>query len=175
MDIYEVLKADHDKLKPLLNKLVQATEANQETTRILSQIRDELVPHSRAEEAVFYNSLREIDAAKGEVQHSYTEHMEAETLLRTLQGLNKINADWTKAAQKLKDALEHHIEEEEGRVFSAAKKVLLDEEARQMSDAFQRLKPEIQEQGFMQNTLDMIANMMPKRFAGPLRSMNKQS
>lgn len=173
MLIYEALKKDHDALKPLLARLVKSSQADEETrSQLINQIRDELVPHSRAEEAVFYNSLRTIDATKDLVMHGYEEHMEAEGLLRALQGMELIGADWEKTAKKLKDALEHHIQEEEERIFTAAQQVLIDEEARQMTTAFEQLKPEVREQSFMQNTLDMIANIMPKRFAGPLRSFN---
>lgn len=174
MDIYQALKKDHDKLKPLLAQLVKASEVNEDTKAVLEQIRDELIPHARAEEAIFYNSLREIDSAKDLVSHGYTEHAEAETILRSMQAMSSIGIEWTKAAEKLRDALEHHIAEEEGRIFSAARQVLLEEEARQMATAFERLKPEIREQGFMQNTLDMVANMMPQRFSEKLRSFNSR-
>lgn len=170
MDIYQALTNDHDKLKPLLDQLVHATEVNDETRDLIEEIRDELIPHARAEEAIFYNSLRQIDGAKDVVMHGYGEHAEAEMLLRSIQVMDKVNADFTKAAEKLRDALNHHIAEEEGRIFTVARQVLADEETRQMADAFERLKPEVKEQGFMKNTLDFVANVMPSRFAEPLRS-----
>jgi hemerythrin superfamily protein len=171
MLIYEALKKDHDALKPLLDRLVQSADADDATRMaLIGQIRDELVPHSRAEEAVFYNSLRSIDETKDLVMHGYAEHMEAETMLRALQGQEAIKADWTTTAQKLRDALLHHIEEEEGRIFESARQVLADEEAVAMAEAFEQMKPEVREGGFMQNTLDLIANVMPQRFATPLRN-----
>ncbi len=173
MQIYEALKKDHDTLKPLLAQLVNAGgESAEVRSQLIDQIRDELVPHSRAEEAVFYNSLRQIDEVSDLAWHGYTEHAEAEAMLRTLQVMDKVNADWTAIATKLKEALEHHIAEEEGKIFNAAKQVLADEEAEMMATAFEQLKGEVQEQSFMQNTLDMIANMMPTRFADKLRSFN---
>jgi hemerythrin-like domain-containing protein len=128
MLIYDVLKKDHDKLKPLLAELVQMGESEadaEDREKLITQIRDELIPHSRAEEAVFYNSLRSIDASKDVVMHAYGEHVEAEGLLRTLQAMEMINADWTAIARRLKDALEHHIKEEETTVFDAARQVLV--------------------------------------------------
>jgi hemerythrin superfamily protein len=171
MNIYDALKKDHDGVKELLQRLVGSADADHETrSQLIAKIRDELVPHSRAEEAVFYNSLRTIDESKDLVAHSYQEHMEAEALLRTLQGMDAVNADWTKIARKLKDALEHHIEEEEGKIFSAAKQLLADEEAVAMGQVFEQMKPEIREEGFMKTTFDMIVNTMPPRFVEPLRS-----
>lgn len=172
MLIYEALKKDHDKVKDLLERLVHSADADDHARKnLIKQIRDELVPHARAEEAVFYNSLRTIDEAKELVSHGYQEHMEAETLLRTLQGMEGIGADWTKTAKKLKEAVEHHIEDEEGKIFSAAKQLLVDEEAEMMAQAFEQMKPEVRDGGFMQNTLDMIANVMPDRFSAPLRGL----
>jgi hemerythrin-like domain-containing protein len=173
MLIYEALKKDHDKLKVLLNDLVGAADASEETrNNLIQQIRDELIPHARAEEAVFYNPLKEIDGTQSIVMHGYAEHMEAETILRTLQAMNAVNVEWTALAKKLKDGIEHHIAEEENEIFAAAQQVLAVEEAELMADAFEKLKPEIRKGGFMQNTLDLIANLMPERLAAPIRSFN---
>ncbi len=176
MLIYEALKKDHDTLKPLLDQLVNASSLDDESrTSLINQIRDEIVPHARAEEAVFYNSLASIDASKGIVTHSYGEHMAAETMLRTLQGLDKVGLEFETLAKQFRDSVLHHIQEEETRVFAEARQVLLDEEARLMADAFEKMKPEVREQGFMKNTLNMIANMMPQRFASPLRSFTSKN
>src|SRR5687768_4755652 len=111
MLIYDVLKKDHEKVKQLLERLVHSADAD-DTTRanLITQIRDELIPHARAEERVFYNSLRSIDQAKDLVRHGYQEHMEAESLLRMLQVQDKVNMDWSTNAKKLRDAVLHHIE-----------------------------------------------------------------
>jgi hemerythrin-like domain-containing protein len=171
MLIYDALKKDHDTLKPLLERLVNSADADAPTRKkLIEQIRDELIPHARAEEAVFYNSLRTIDGAKELVAHGYTEHMEAEAMLRTLQAMEMVDANWTKVAKKLKDGIEHHIEEEEGKIFTAAKQVLAEEEAEVMADVFETMKPEIREGGFVSNTMEMIVNMMPVRFSEPLRA-----
>ncbi len=171
MLIYDALKKDHDKVKELLATLVTSSQADEDTrTSLIQKIRDELVPHARAEEAVFYNSLRSIEPAKDLVKNAYGEHLEAESLLRTLQGMEAADMNWKKTALKLKEAVEHHIREEEGSVFSAAKQLLIEEEARMMGEAFERMKPEIREGSFVQNTVEMVANMMPERFAKPLRS-----
>lgn len=165
MDIYQALKNDHDALKPLLAQLVESTQNNDDTKALLDQIRDLLVPHARAEEAILYNSLRALDASKDVVAHAYAEHTKAETTLHALRGMAAINIEWTTAAKKLQEDLEHHIAEEESRVFDAARQVLLEGEAEQMAEAFEHMKPEIKEQGMMKNTAELIANMMPKRFS----------
>lgn len=171
MLIYEVLRKDHDKLKGLLNQLVQLNSGDEDDlVKILDQIDDELIPHARAEESVFYNSLRSIESARPLVLHGYEEHMEAEMLLRDLQVKTEIDADFKKGARKLKHAIEHHIMDEEDKIFDAAKQLLTESEAQMMADAFEELKPQVRESSTLQRTLDVVANLMPARFAGPLRT-----
>jgi hypothetical protein len=171
MQIYEALKNDHDKVKKLLNELVSMDfEDKDHAEAIIDLIRDELIPHSRAEEAVFYNSIRAVDTAKGLVWHGYEEHIMAEGLLRALQGMSKVDADFRGVARKLKAALEHHIHEEETKIFSAAQELFTEEEAEVMCEAFEDLKPQVKEEGILQTSLDLIANVMPPRLAGPLRT-----
>jgi hemerythrin superfamily protein len=176
MLIYDALKKDHDTVKGLLERLVGSADADKEArNQLINQIRDELVPHARAEEAVFYNSLREIEETKDLVAHGYQEHVMAEGLLRTLQVADKVDVGWQQTARKLQDAILHHIEEEEGKIFSAARQVLAIEEAEAFGDAFEQMKPQVREEGFMQNTIDMITNLMPQRFVGGFKNLLSRS
>lgn len=164
MQIYDSLKKDHDTVKQLLSQLISLN--NNETDQksaLIAKIRDELIPHSRAEEAVFYNSMRLLDETKDIALHGYREHLEAETLLRTLQLQDLTNMQWKETAYKLKKSLEDHIEEEEGEMFTAAQSLFTGEEAVVLNEVFQKMKPEIKEEGLMMNTLEMMKNMMPPR------------
>lgn len=164
MVIYDELKKDHATVKNLLGKLIATDKEDSKTWKALvKQISEELIPHSRAEEAVLYNTLREIPNAKSIVAHSYQEHMMAEGLLRSLQVMETFDINSINTAKKLKEALEHHIAEEEGRVFSAARQVFTEEEAVGMGEAFLKLKPELKGESFMRNTVELISNLMPER------------
>lgn len=102
--------------------------------------------------------------------HGYKEHMEAEGYLRTLQAQSKLVGDWKKTAIKLKESLEHHIEEEEGKIFSMSRQLFTQQEAEMMCEAFMELKPKSRDQGMMKNTMDLVANLMPPRFTSSLRT-----
>ncbi|MBX3022268.1 MAG: hemerythrin domain-containing protein [Bdellovibrionales bacterium] len=176
MDIYQALVKDHRKVQDLLNVLVNLDESDSDVRKELTdKIRDELIPHSRAEEAVFYNSIRAINTAQDLVWHGYEEHMQAEALLRTLQAAEKIDVGFKKTAEKLREALNHHIQEEEERIIPVARQLFTEDEARVMCEAFEEMKPEVREEGIVQTTLDMIANMMPPRLAAPLRTFTLKS
>ena len=121
---------------------------------------------------VLYNTLRSLDATHKAVAHAYKEHLEAETLLRKLQMKDKIDSDWKETAVKLKEALEHHIADEEGRIFTAAKSVLSESEVEMMGKAFEQLKPGIQKESIVGTTMDLVVNMMPPRFTSTFRKNN---
>src|SRR5258708_6223516 len=124
MTIYELLKQDHQKLKGLLDQLVEFSESKRDGWQgVIDRIRDALIPHVRAEEAVFYNSIREADPNNGLITHAFTEHAMAETELRTLQAMKMIDVNWTQLATKFRHDILHHAEAEESKIFSAAQKL----------------------------------------------------
>ena len=170
MNIYKALHADHEKVKELLTELVSLGE-NDEADRgdLIERIRDEIIPHARAEESVLYNSMRALDGDKKVVFHGYQEHMEAEALLRTLQVADKIDMGWKATAQKLKESLEHHIQEEEEDIFAEARELFSAEEAEMLGQAFESIKPQIRDESFVKNSMDMVMNMLPLRVSALLR------
>lgn len=172
MTIFEALRNDHLKVTRLVNELIMLEEGDEIRKDLIEQIRDELIPHARAEESVFYNPLRSIEQAKDLVRHGYKEHMEAESLLRLLQVKDKVDMDWKSTAQKLRQALAHHIQEEEGEIFTVAKKYITNEEAVMMAEAFEKLKPEVREEGFMGTSMELVANLMPPRFSAAIRDQH---
>lgn len=166
MTIYEALKKDHRKVQTLLSELVSLEEKTEKRrSSLIQEIRDELIPHARAEEAVLYNLIRAIDTDKGVVMHGYQEHIEAEMLLRTLQVADKIDAGWKATAKKLQEALNHHIQEEETDIFKAAQSLFTEDEAEMMGESFEDMKPKIRDQNMLETTRDLIVNMLPPRLS----------
>lgn len=173
MNIYQALKEDHEELLGLLDELCSLDKDDDYRFTLIEEIRDNLIPHSRAEESVFYNTLRALNADNKKVMHGYQEHLEAETLLRALQVMDKMNLDWIDTALKLRKALSHHIREEETEIFAIAQEVFSDEESEAMAEAFLELKPKIEEQGFLKNSFDMVRNLMPPRLADKMKDMGE--
>ena len=174
MLIYEALEKDHLKLKTLIDEMIQVGEKNElrRAKLLIEEIRDELIPHSRAEEAVFYNVLSSVDEAQPLVlHHGFQEHIEAEAILRTLQMKEVIDPEWKLLARKFKKAIETHIQEEETEIFDTAKKFITDADAAMMAVAFEQLKPQVQKEGWVKNTLDLVVNLMPPKYAATLRTL----
>ncbi len=164
MMIYEELKKDHKKVLALLDQLIASEKSGPDAwSALVQQIRDELVPHARSEEAILYNALRDLEPSKDTVGHAYSEHAQAEAVLRGLQLSDALDLKWVGAVKQLRESLAHHISEEETRVFSAARAVFSDQEATAMGEAFVQMKPRVREQSFAGNTMEMIANALPAR------------
>lgn len=174
MNIYDILKKDHETVRGLLDQLASAEEAKSRTP-LINKISEELVPHSRSEEWVLYNLLRDLDQSKDVVMHSFQEHVKAETLLRALQVSETVHIKWQSGVEKLREELNHHIEEEEGKVFSAAKKVLSEQEAQLLGKAFQEAKSKVGS-NFLSSQFELLMNLMPQRFRQSfMKHMNEQS
>lgn len=174
MQIYDRLKQDHEEIKELLNELVTLQQDDEYRFVLVQEIQNSLIPHARAEESVFYNTIRAVDADKSIVAHAYREHLEAESLLRMLQVKDKTNMDWRTTARKLKEAVEHHISDEETTVFNEAKKIFNAQEAESIGEAFEKLKPSFVGEGVVKNTVDMVINMLPPRLADSIRKIGPE-
>jgi hemerythrin superfamily protein len=172
MNIYDALAKEHRAFEAQLDRLVAASKANDDSWKTtLDELRRGVIAHAHAEEAVFYNALREADESKSLVMHSYGEHATAEGEIRALGAAKALDANWTSMMTKLSQDLRHHIQEEESRVFAAARKVFSDEEAERIGEAFQRLKAETAKDGdsMVASTIDLIANLMPVRLTESFR------
>lgn len=171
MLIYDLLKKDHEEVKGMISDLLALKEDDEYRFVLVEEIKNALIPHSRAEEAAFYNSIRAVDADKSIVAHGFKEHLEAESLLRLLEVKDKTNLDWRVTAKKLQDALEHHISEEESKIFTEARKIFSQEEAEAIGEAFVQLKPKFEGEGLVKNSIEMVINMLPPRLADGIRSL----
>jgi hemerythrin superfamily protein len=172
MNIYEALSKDHREFEALLDRLVAASKAGDAQWKtVLDELRRGVIAHAHAEEAVFYNALREAEQAKGLVTHSYVEHAAAEGEIRTLGVAKMIDANWTSLMEKLSKDLRHHIKEEESRVFEAGRRLFSEEEAQQIGAAFERMKLETAKDGdsVLASNLDLIANLLPPRLTASFR------
>lgn len=169
MQIYDILKQEHEEVKSLLSELIALDKDDEYRFVLVAQIKNALLPHARAEEATFYNTIRAVDADKSIVAHGYKEHIEAEALLVLLEAKDKVNFDWKETAMKLNDALEHHISDEEGKIFTEARNIFSFDEAESIGAAFLKIKPSFVGEGGLKNTADLVINLLPPRLADSIR------
>jgi hemerythrin-like domain-containing protein len=126
--ILEQLKNEHDDIKKLFKKAEESR--GYERTEIVRQLKKEILPHARSEEKTIYTLLKEslnfdADSPKDDINlalEAFEEHRVIEKLLQDLEGININHETWPAHLTVLKENIEHHIEEEEKKLFKLIKK-----------------------------------------------------
>ena len=137
MDAIALLKADHDKVKKLLTELESTTERGVKTrSELFATIKGELTVHEIIEEEIFYPELKAHPKAKDIVLEGYEEHHVVDLLMGELESLDVTDEAWGPKALVMKENIEHHIEEEEGEMFTTARRVF---DAEELDDLGERM------------------------------------
>ncbi len=133
--LFEQLRMDHQEIKKTLSHMsgARATEQKNESKKRLELL---LLPHMRAEEAVFYPALKEKRESREAALEAFEEHHAAETIFNELMQLRPESENWKAKAVVLKEVIEHHIQEEEQRIFQIAGKVITKQAAENMLTDF---------------------------------------
>ena len=115
MNAIELLKADHDKVDRLFQK-VKATEES-EHKALFEKIKEELEIHTHIEETIFYPKLKEEPELEDIVLEGIEEHHQAKIFLREIAGLVDDSEKFEPKLKVLMEDIEHHVQEEEGQMF----------------------------------------------------------
>lgn len=133
--IYDILKAEHDQMIDLLQ------QALRDGSKIsFFKVRLKADPHMMGEEKFFYPLLKEIEDLRDLVSNAYEEHNEAKNLISKMKYLDENDEKWVPELIELKQRIDHHIEEEEGKVFERAQKVLSQEKAEEIAKQYIEFK-----------------------------------
>ncbi len=143
MDIFQLLKHDHDKVEGLFKKIADTTDnASKSRERLCSQIAAELLLHAEAEERHFYPALKRHSETKEFVSEAVKEHKQVERMIHKIEKMSVDDPGFMQAIQELQQMVEHHVHEEEDEIFPAAEDALSDEECRTILQNVQELKKE---------------------------------
>lgn len=117
-----LLKKDHAKVKQLITRL-QSAEENK--MALVSLIEQEIKIHSQCEEKIFYPEVKKFDSKI--ITESLKEHNEVDSILAELMEMTGEEDRFDSKVIQLEEALQHHIEEEEGEMFPEAEEKLKDQ------------------------------------------------
>jgi cysteinyl-tRNA synthetase len=142
--IYTLLSGEHKEVNALL-ALLEASPDNLETGRgaLFNKFKHELLSHAKAEEETVYDVLKTRQAEKGLVSHAKREHEEVELLLVELESMDLNDPSWGLKLQELKTKLNHHVEEEEEKMFSDMREIFSSEDAVTMGKSFRDRKNQL--------------------------------
>jgi hemerythrin-like domain-containing protein len=120
MNAIQLLKSEHEKAKQAFEQ-IQAASANQRAP-LWAKLEPELKVHEEMEEVALYGPVAQELGSTDETLKEWHEHhqeevTEAEALMQEIDGLDSTSDDWVEKVEELQEALEHHIEEEEGDIW----------------------------------------------------------
>ena len=143
MDAIALLKADHDKVKKMLAEGERTTERGEKTrTELFATLKGEMIVHERIEEEIFYPTLKGHPRARDIVLEGYEEHGVVDTIMGEMEALPVEDETWGAKCKVMIENIEHHIEEEEGEMFSKARQVFERDELEQLGKAMEVRKTE---------------------------------
>jgi hypothetical protein len=139
MEIYELLKKDHDKVL----KLLQSIEEKKDRS-LFSNLKKEVIIHSEAEEEAYYEPLQSI-AGKLKIMIK-AGHEEHDLVMKMMKQLDKIEdeEEWMSLFSVVKQSLEAHIKMEEKDLFDLGRKHFKLEEAKAMAEDMNKLKAKLE-------------------------------
>ena len=131
MNALDILKQDHQKVKGLFQEMRKDSDRGRQK-ELLDKIDTELEIHTHIEETVFYPAVDEHEEFKDMIAEAREEHQEAKLLLDELEELGADDHDFGSKLQQLMEAVEHHVEEEEGEMFPKIQKVFTEDELEEL-------------------------------------------
>jgi len=141
MNIFELLKKDHAKVKQILQDMCETTSrAIKKRQHLLQQLIAELQMHEKIEERVFYPPLKNNNNTRQLTLEAYEEHHAVDDLVKKLAKLEPSDERWLAILTVIKENLHHHIEEEENRLFLKAQEEIGEQELSSMVQSAQAMK-----------------------------------
>ena len=140
-DAIALLEADHRRMEDLLKQGEKTTDRAVKGRReLLKTLTAELKAHELIEEKILYPALKDHLDARDIVLEGYQEHHVADILVKELHELARDDEKWGAKFKVLQESLEHHIKEEEGKMFRTARGIFSREDLQQMAVRMARLR-----------------------------------
>jgi len=124
-DAITLLETDHRRLEDLFKQGEETTAAAVKRRReLLETVSTALTIHETIEEKVLYPALEQHPETRAIVLEGFQEHHVADLIVKELHQVAEDNEAWGAKFKVLKENIEHHIEEEEGKMFRTARGVM---------------------------------------------------
>ena len=145
MDVIKLLKQDHQKVKKILEELEETTErATTKRQQLFAEVQSELRLHELVEEEIVYPAFREQSKLKDIVLEGYEEHHVVDLIMDEIAGEPVTDETWAAKVKVMKENVEHHVEEEEDKMFPQARKLFAEEELEKLGEQVEQRKQQEQ-------------------------------
>ena len=127
MDAIDLLKQDHDNVEKAFKDFEKMNRQDAEACRrLIEAVCEELRLHTILEEEVFYPAVREAIEDEDLMNEAAVEHETAKMLVEQLENMGTDDPNYFATFTVLGEYVRHHVKEEQGEMFPAAKKAKLD-------------------------------------------------
>ncbi len=122
--IFQRLTQDHDMLRDMMEELA-ATEGDTPQRRALfGSLAQELIYHAKAEERTLYQFMLGNERVQDVASHSIHEHEQIEDAIAEVHEIEMSSPQWLIRFKKLKELVEHHLDEEEQDIFDSGEDLI---------------------------------------------------
>ena len=127
LDAIDMLKQDHDKVDKAFKEFEKMDRQDIESCRqVIKTVCEELKVHTTLEEEIFYPAVRGAIEDEDLMNEAAVEHETAKMLIDQLENMGPDDPNYFATFTVLGEYVRHHIKEEQGEMFPAAKKAKLD-------------------------------------------------
>lgn len=126
-DAIDMLKQDHDKVERAFKEFEKMDRQDAAACRrLVETVCADLRIHTTLEEEVFYPAVREAIGDDDLMNEAAVEHETARMLIDQLENMEADDPNYFATFTVLGEYVKHHVKEEQGEMFPAAKKAKLD-------------------------------------------------
>lgn len=140
MSVYTVLEGEHLEVETLFKALAATPNIANTRTVLFKKLNLELRSHTLAEQRTVYDRVKDHDPDSKTIGHAETEHQSMNKLLHELEQLEVTDDGWLLKLSELRQIVNHHVREEESKIFARMHLIFTDDQAKHMADDFQKHK-----------------------------------
>ena len=128
MDAITLLEQDHRKVEGYFEEYEKA-KSEEEKSELASQICTALTVHTQLEEELFYPAARKATGDDDLLDEATVEHASAKQLIAEIKAMSVGDELYDAKIKVLSEQIQHHVEEEEKKLFPETRKTDLDLDA----------------------------------------------
>ena len=127
VEAIDMLMQDHEKVEMAFKEFEQLTHEDADACRALvMSVCEELKIHTTLEEEIFYPAVHDAIDDDEIMSEAAVEHETARMLIEQLENMQEDDPNYHATFKVLGEYVRHHIREEEGEMFPAARRAGLD-------------------------------------------------
>ena len=170
-DILKTLKDEHDALRSLFEEVKGTTDrAVKSRAELLEKIEDNLIPHAKWEEQVFYPAFKERADREGLQTHAeaLAEHHAVEnSVIPEVHQAEPGTPEFAGRVKVFGEFIDHHAKEEEKTMFKMAREMFTAEERAQMDEDYEAWKAS-------DDAMKLVMNEKAKAASGAVQQATRQ-